>query len=221
VLAPAEFESEKHCSPRARTSLQSNIHSRRLVTRRGLLDSWCGFLLEFVTATGRETEEPSHWFVSERNDHPVLVELIVLGLGVTGLTAAPRSVRNTSRDLLAFAERTLTATLRQHLAERQVMPETWYALQLIASRGPKLARQALSHDLEGSRNLNADTTRELLARLQHEGLIRGETQVDLTAEGGSTSSIRRSDMTRSTMRWTSSVSCRRTCIRRSLPEQAG
>jgi hypothetical protein len=84
---------------------------------------------------------------------------------------------------LAYAERTLTATLRQHLAERQIVPETWYALQLIATRGPKLAREALSHDLEGSRNLNADSTRELLARLQDDGLIRGDATVDLTAEG--------------------------------------
>ncbi|MEN3282969.1 MAG: hypothetical protein V7607_4109 [Solirubrobacteraceae bacterium] len=84
---------------------------------------------------------------------------------------------------LAFAERTLTATLRQHLAERDTEPETWYALQLIATRGPGLARKALSDDLEGSRTLNADSTRELLARLQAEGLIRGDTELDLTAEG--------------------------------------
>ena len=50
---------------------------------------------------------------------------------------------------LAFAERALTATLRQHLAKRQTTPETWYALQLIATRGPQLARTALSQDLEG------------------------------------------------------------------------
>jgi hypothetical protein len=73
--------------------------------------------------------------------------------------------------------------LRQHLAKRQITPETWYALQLIATRGPELAREALSHDLAGSRNLNADSTRELLARLKDEGLIRGDTNVDLTAEG--------------------------------------
>jgi hypothetical protein len=84
---------------------------------------------------------------------------------------------------LAFAERTLTATLRQHLAERDVEPETWYALQLIATRGPGLARTALSDDLEGSRTLNADSTRELLARLEAEGLICGHAEVDLTAEG--------------------------------------
>jgi hypothetical protein len=84
---------------------------------------------------------------------------------------------------LAFAERTLTATLRRHLAERGTEPETWYALQLIATRGPGLDREALSADLEGSRTLNADSTRELLTRLEAEGLIRGDAKVDLTAEG--------------------------------------
>jgi hypothetical protein len=84
---------------------------------------------------------------------------------------------------LAFAERALTAVLRRHLAERQTTPETWYALQLIATRGPGLAREALSRDLEGSRNLNADSTRELLARLETEGLIHGDAQLDLTTEG--------------------------------------
>jgi hypothetical protein len=84
---------------------------------------------------------------------------------------------------LAFAERALTAVLRRHLAERQTTPETWYALQLIATRGPGLARDALSRDLEGSRNLNADSTRELLARLETEGLIHGDAQLDLTTEG--------------------------------------
>jgi len=84
---------------------------------------------------------------------------------------------------LAFAERALTATLRRHLAERQTTPETWYALQLIATRGPGLARKALSADLEGSRTLDADSTRELLARLEAEGLIRGDANLDLTSEG--------------------------------------
>ena len=84
---------------------------------------------------------------------------------------------------LAFAERTLTAVLRQHLAERQTTPETWYALQLIATRGPGLAREALSHDLEGSPSLTPDSTRELLAALETEGLIRGDAQLDLTDDG--------------------------------------
>jgi DNA-binding MarR family transcriptional regulator len=84
---------------------------------------------------------------------------------------------------LAFAERTLTATLTEHLAQRDTTPETWYALQLIARGGPGLSREALSRDLEGSPRLNADSTRELLARLESEGLIRGGAQVDLTPEG--------------------------------------
>jgi hypothetical protein len=84
---------------------------------------------------------------------------------------------------LAFAERTLTAVLRQHLAKRNTTPETWYALQLIGLRGPRLSRQELSRDLEGSRTLNADSARELLARLEAEGLIRGDAEIDLTATG--------------------------------------
>jgi len=84
---------------------------------------------------------------------------------------------------LAFAERTLTATLRQHLAERGTTPETWYALQLIGTRGPGLAREELSEDLEGSRTMTADSTRQLLARLEAEGLIRGDAEIDLTVEG--------------------------------------
>ena len=84
---------------------------------------------------------------------------------------------------LALAERTLTAQLRQHLAERDIEPETWYALRLIAAYGPGVAREAVSHELEGSRGLTADSTRELLARLEAEGLICGDAGLDLTPEG--------------------------------------
>jgi hypothetical protein len=84
---------------------------------------------------------------------------------------------------LAFAERTLTTVLRDHLARRDTEPETWYALQLIATRGPGLARDELFSVLEGSPNLDADSTRALLARLRADGLIEGDAHVDLTAEG--------------------------------------
>ena len=84
---------------------------------------------------------------------------------------------------LAFAERTLTATLREHLAQRDTKSETWYALQLIATDGSGLSRDALSRDLEGSPTLDARSTRELLARLEADGLIQGGAQVDLTPEG--------------------------------------
>ncbi|MFC4587918.1 MarR family winged helix-turn-helix transcriptional regulator [Sphaerisporangium corydalis] len=84
---------------------------------------------------------------------------------------------------LAFAERTLTAVLRRHLAERRTTPETWYALQLIAMRGPRLSREALSHDLADSRSLDTESTRELLTRLETEGLISGDEELSLTPEG--------------------------------------
>jgi hypothetical protein len=84
---------------------------------------------------------------------------------------------------LAFAERTLTTVLREHLARRDTKPETWYALQLIATRGPGLDRDELSSVLEGSPNLDADSTRDLLARLQSDGLIDGDARVNLTSEG--------------------------------------
>ena len=49
--------------------------------------------------------------------------------------------------------------------------------------GPGLDREALSRDLEGSPTLDADSTRELLARLEADGLIRGDAEVDLTTAG--------------------------------------
>jgi DNA-binding MarR family transcriptional regulator len=84
---------------------------------------------------------------------------------------------------LAFTERTLSAVLRSHLAERDVEPATWYALKLIATRGPHADRASIVSDLEGSRGLDAASTRALLARLATDGLIAGEDAVDLTEEG--------------------------------------
>ena len=95
----------------------------------------------------------------------------------------PPAVYGQFGQTLAFAERTLTATLREHLAQRDTQPETWYALKLIATQGPGLSREALSRDLAGSPTLDADSTRELLAGLEAQGLIGGGAQVDLTAEG--------------------------------------
>ena len=95
----------------------------------------------------------------------------------------PPAVYGQFGQTLAFAERTLTATLREHLAQRDTQPETWYALKLIATQGPGLSREALSRDLAGSPTLDADSTRELLAGLKAQGLIGGGAQVDLTAEG--------------------------------------
>lgn len=99
------------------------------------------------------------------------------------MTTPPPAVFGQFGRTLAFAERTLSAVLREHLAQRDTRPETWYALQLIATGGPGLSRAMLSHDLEGSPNLDASSTRELLAGLQADGLISGDTHVDLTPEG--------------------------------------
>lgn len=83
---------------------------------------------------------------------------------------------------LGLAERTLGANLRAHLAERDTEPETWYALQLVATRGPGLGREELSGVLQ-SPSFDAGSVRELLARLESDGLIRGEAGLDLTDEG--------------------------------------
>jgi len=84
---------------------------------------------------------------------------------------------------LAFAEQTLTERLHEHLAKRGTAPETWYTLQLVATRGPGLARDSVSDALERSPNVDVESTRDLLARLEADGLIRGDAEVDLTDEG--------------------------------------
>jgi DNA-binding MarR family transcriptional regulator len=84
---------------------------------------------------------------------------------------------------LAFAERTLSAVLHQHLAQRGTSPGTWYAFKLIATRGPGIAREALIRDLEGSRDLGGGTAHDVLARLEAEGMISGDARVDLTPAG--------------------------------------
>ncbi len=84
---------------------------------------------------------------------------------------------------LAFTERTMSAVLRDHLAERGVEPATWYALKLTAQGRPKLHRSSLVRDLEGSRGLDTTSIAELLDRLATEGLIAGIDTIELTKEG--------------------------------------
>jgi DNA-binding MarR family transcriptional regulator len=84
---------------------------------------------------------------------------------------------------LAFTERTLSAVLHHHLAERSVAPETWYALKLIAGGGGQVARRSLIEVLEGSSGLDPDSVQALLAQLEADGLIEGEDVVELTDEG--------------------------------------
>jgi hypothetical protein len=83
---------------------------------------------------------------------------------------------------LGLAERALSAILRQHLAQRNTVPEAWYTLRLLATRGPGYPRADLTRMLE-SPNLDANATAALLARLQSDGLIRGDAALDLTPAG--------------------------------------
>jgi hypothetical protein len=86
---------------------------------------------------------------------------------------------------LALVERTLTAVLEDHLAERGTDTGTWYALQVLTMRGPRADRAALTAELATSRKLNAGLAAELLARLEADGLISGGSEVSLTPEGRS------------------------------------
>ena len=99
---------------------------------------------------------------------------------------------------LGLAERTLTANLRAHLAERDIEPETWYALQLIATRGPGLVREELSAVLE-SPTYDANSVRRLLTRLEVDGLISGDARVDLTDDGTALHSSLREYISRPTV----------------------
>ncbi len=94
----------------------------------------------------------------------------------------PPAVYGQFGQTLAFTERTMTAILHEHLAQRGVEPGTWYALKLITSR-PGLPRQDLRHDLEESQNVAAASVPGLLTRLEADGLIQGGESVVLTAQG--------------------------------------
>jgi DNA-binding MarR family transcriptional regulator len=95
----------------------------------------------------------------------------------------PPAVYGQFGQALGFAERTLTDMLRAHLSRRGTRPETWYALQLIATRGPRRSRDVLIQLLEGSRSVDTSDVPELLARLEARGLISGDAELDLTDEG--------------------------------------
>jgi hypothetical protein len=83
---------------------------------------------------------------------------------------------------LGLAERTLSSILRDHLALRNTVPEAWYTLRLLGTRGPAYPRTYLTRMLEGP-GVDADTTDALLARLEADGLIRGDAELDLTPAG--------------------------------------
>ena len=83
---------------------------------------------------------------------------------------------------LGLAERTLSAILRHHLARRDTVPEAWYSLRLLATRGPAFLRADLVRLLEGP-GFDAVAASSLLARLESDGLIQGGSKLDLTDAG--------------------------------------
>ncbi len=83
---------------------------------------------------------------------------------------------------LGLAERTLSAILREHLAQRGTVPEAWYSLRVLATRGPAFPRAELTPLLEGP-GFGADAADSLLGRLEADGLIRGDVNLDLTPAG--------------------------------------
>jgi DNA-binding MarR family transcriptional regulator len=84
---------------------------------------------------------------------------------------------------LAFAERTLTESLRRHLSEVGATPPTWYALKLITGAGNEISRDALISDLSRSRELNRTLAEQLVERLEADGIITGDDRVSLTTAG--------------------------------------
>ncbi len=86
---------------------------------------------------------------------------------------------------LGLAERTLSAILREHLAQRNTAPEAWYTLRLLATRGPAYPRADLTGLLQGP-GFDGDAAHALLARLEADGLVRGDTELDLTPAGEAT-----------------------------------
>ena len=83
---------------------------------------------------------------------------------------------------LGLAERTLSSVLREHLAQRNTVPEAWYTLRLLATRGPSYPRSDLIGLLEGP-GFDADAAVALLSVLEADGLICGDTALNLTPRG--------------------------------------
>jgi hypothetical protein len=83
---------------------------------------------------------------------------------------------------LGLAERTLSGILRDHLAQRDTVPEAWYALRLLATRGPGYPRADLTRMLVGP-GFDAQSADTLLGRLEADDLIRGDDELGLTPAG--------------------------------------
>lgn len=98
------------------------------------------------------------------------------------MTTATPQIYGEFGQTLAFAERTLSAVLREHLAERNTVPEKWYALKLLAGAGEAgWSRDGLVERLSTSPTFSARAADDLLEELESDGLVTND--VALTAAG--------------------------------------
>jgi len=90
------------------------------------------------------------------------------------MTTATPQIYGEFGQSLAFAERTLSAVLLEHLAERDTVPEKWYALKLLAQAGGAgLSRAELVRLLSRPTFPDGDAE-DLLVQLQDDGLVVGD-----------------------------------------------
>lgn len=76
---------------------------------------------------------------------------------------------------LAFAERTLSAVLREHLAACDTIPEKWYSLKLLAGAGEAgSSRDELVQRLSSSPTFSVEQAEDLLRSLEADGLVVGD-----------------------------------------------
>jgi hypothetical protein len=88
------------------------------------------------------------------------------------MTTATPQIYGEFGQTLAFAERTLSAVLREHLAERDTEPEKWYALKLLAGTGETgWSRDELIGRLSSSPTFSAAAADDLLGQLEAGGLV--------------------------------------------------
>ena len=91
------------------------------------------------------------------------------------MTTATPQIYGEFGQTLAFAERTLSAVLREHLAERNTVPEKWYALKLLAGAGEAgWSRDGLVGRLSTSPTFSARAADDLLEELESDGLVTSD-----------------------------------------------
>ena len=91
------------------------------------------------------------------------------------MTTATPQIYGEFGQALGFAERTLSAILREHLAQRNTIPEKWYSLKLLASAGGAgVSRDELVRTLSTSPTFSARAAEDLLGGLEADGLVVGD-----------------------------------------------